>query len=393
MLNIKKNNSNWFWVEDIYRIPLQTLLEWDNNKDKYYIEDAEGNLVENKNHKFDIEKNIADNILKFMLKKKAFLNECKEVKEVSSIHRYFSDILINVELLWNKDLTGFDYNELIEMFKVLATKNIFTSTSKYYTYMYLTFLYTKWCYEKGYRLDYINTEDLTKKLPLEDLINKIILTTNVMTKNEMLEFAELTNKDNIKIWIYGILEGLSTKEIANLKRSDFESIENHPLDTGIRIVKVSDELYKLMREYAKTDEVEATIISTERYSETFIIKLGETDYLIRPRQTTRMKNKPVDSQVITKAVQQELTNMAITGIVAASFRQNAIMNDYIDGMSLEEINKKYNVKYHHETIIKREAIKFTLLEEKRKQEGTYKPRSIKQNKTRNRKTVKNKSRA
>jgi integrase len=377
-LNIKKENSFWFTIEELYRVPLKQMLEWDKNEDSFYIEDNNGSVDENPEHKFDIDESITKKIRKFKKSKEEFIKYLNaQEKKVSLTPAFFTDVLMYIELELDKDLTKLNFNEVLHGIRILSTKGVFSSSSKFYSYTYFISLITKWAYDNHYRKDFITTDDITSKLTLDEMVNQAILSYSVMTTNEMMEIADTVQREQSKIWIYGILEGLDTIEILSLKREDFKQRENHPIETSKRVVNVSDKLYSMLYDYAKQETVMRVINAVGWFEDNDVeLRLHDTDYVIRPVDFKDFSNKPIKSEAIATAIKKELANLGLKNINLSSFRQNAMMNDLIDCMSLNDINKKYNVKYQHETMIRREAYKFSILEDKRRQEGTYKKRPI-----------------
>lgn len=374
-LKIERVNSIWYLFEDIYKVPSEQVEKWTGDREK----EIEVLMREARKKKSKIEKipevdtpiivklkgEIVQLISEMVNSKKMFLEETKTMKGHTLFISAFSDIFLFSEIETKKDFMYYSYDEILDVVKKLVDLKIITSSSKYYNYCNIISQYTEWAYNKGKRKDYIITKDMTKRLPYKSIAKQMDISNTVMTWSDMLAISKKCGRYDAEILIRAMMEGLTTKEVLNIQVSDFKE-EDGLLNVGNRFVEVSEELYKLMKSYSKIEYLP----SENRYA-TFERELADTGYLIRPtkRGSNEILKEPMQAPHFTANVSKDLKEIGYD-IGINNFRSSAMLNDAIDGKSVEYINKKYSRKYANIALVVSERLKLEILEMKRRKEGT-----------------------
>jgi integrase len=280
-----------------------------------------------------------NNLISFAKNKKKF-NKDINVGIMES-RPFFSNILLFSELKKQKDLVNYSFEEIIDMIKELSNNDVFTSKSLYQSCLNIIYHYTRWGYNNHFRNDIIRTEDITNVIKFEELIEKSILGAKILTVNEMIMFSQLCDYETVELALLCAMEGLSIKEIVNLKIVDFED-ENHKiLLVTNRNITLSNSLYDKLRNLSK----KISAIAHSGFGDTERM-YAKTDYVIRQFHSVRITNKPYNEQNFTTQITKQLNQAGFCGGFN-DFRLSMKLNDYLDGLSLASLNRKYNIKLHH----------------------------------------------
>lgn len=340
ILNIESINSTTCIVEGIYRIPKEELESLQS-------------------------KEIIDFILDTSENKKIFLDEVTEIKKVTSLYTFLYNML-NVELELGKDLSQFEYEDVIYTFISMSDNNIITSLSKYYLYTYIITSYLEWAYKNHMRSNYYTAQDLSEKLNPQTLVKTQLLESKIMTWKEMNKIIEEVENYDSKICLLGTLEGLKTPDLLSISIDRF----NHPYKDGLieldnhNIIKVSEELYELMSEYSSIEEMPRLL----RGGSIEMWKLSDTGYLIRSltKGEGSAEGKMAQSALLVR-IKKDLLNCGYD-LTLSDFRKSAVMNDSLDGKGYQYINEKYGLTYKYDSSVLKNVVLTELLMKKRKAE-------------------------
>lgn len=339
ILNIEPINSNLLLVENFYKLSVEYMATVDFDTEKF--------------------------IQKCAAIKNRFVEEVPEIKNLSVMSYFFSDVLVHYEIICRKDLITYSINQILDMIKVLSDKGCFSSSMKYYHCCNIIANYTKWAYDKQLRSDYINTADLTSKISAKDAIKLEKLNEDVLTRDEMKTIIEQVDREDVALGLSCILEGLKTSEILSIEMDRIkQGYGDGLIDVGKRKVKVSEELFSLMEDYSRVKY----IMHNARQGK-FQYDLYENGYLVRPIVRHDSKPIPMAQTHYSVSARKELKSLGYNTELRA-FRNNAIMNDIIDGKDYVFINEKYGLNFPNNPTMKREKEKIEVLEEKRRREGT-----------------------
>ena len=285
--------------------------------------------------------------------KKDFISQCNKLDKLTMVNSFFSDVLLYGELETQKDLSQYSYEEIIDLIKHLGRLGIFTSLSKMMSYCRIIWAYTEWAYISFIRPDYVTTRDITSSInPTDVMIEK-----EPLTRNELYDLVLGTDREDVKLGILGVLEGMKLSEILLLTK--FQVIgENHEFQLERRNFKCSDKLYNMLKEYANK-----TVIDRRFRFGTYESGLYETDYIIRPTLNKRnIGNEPIKMSAFVATMKKELNFINIS---TNDIRNYAIWNDIIDNVDVTEINKKYGLKVKYYSVLIRDKKGFEKLKEKR----------------------------
>lgn len=312
-MDVKHITMNMALIEDVYKIPIEEAKKLSRHKEKALL------------------------IEQFGINKRNFLE--KEGKPNSITTSVFSE-LFNYELERKKDVIEFTYDEVLEVIGDMIKRGLFTSESYYNGVLNLLHHYTEWGYGTHLRSDIITIEDVTRKIKYDEVIDKKVAYEKILTKNEMISYIQKCPTESAAIGLQALMEGLRVPELAEIRINEFTSMENHPLQLEKRTVNISDSLYDKMYAYSK----ENTFIRNYKgYDKE--VPFADTGYLYRPQ---RNKSKTDDSgklsrTLISQVMMRDLGEAGFNGM-ASDFRTSSILNDIIDGISIEQINKKYDLK-------------------------------------------------
>ena len=325
-------------INDVYKVKNDQLFEWKNDKS---MEDA------------------IELIDYFSINKQKFIDD---VGVLSSSQLPIFSELVDYELESKKDLVEFSYEEMLELVRKLAKNKMFTSRSKFNSYLSIFHHYTKWGYESELRDDIITVEDITNSIKLQDAVDDEMLKYRTLTRNEMQFYINNCDQDRTSILLMSAIEGLKTSEVLEIKIDEFKVEENHPLTLSTRVVNVSDLLYNKMYKYSKVE------VSERPFGKHKVIKevpLANTGYLIRPIVTSRVKLEKMTPIAAALIVKKDLSILGYDGD-SRDFRTSSILNDSIEGMSYVDINEKYGLNYGNDSQI--DQYKMKILREKRSDE-------------------------
>ena len=283
--------------------------------------------------------------------------ECMPMIQKSFMTLLFSNGLF-AEIEFNKDMCLWSLEEFkIFIGRLIENKRI-KSTVMYFMFYNVISKYTEWAYLNMYRKDYYTTSDLTKLYSVHEAVQN---DNEVYSINEMREIIKNVERYDTKIALYGMLEGIKSSDIVLLYKDDFEPAENHPLILASgRIFKMSDELYELCHKYCNMD------YSTVKYRNGEYAKLYDGKYLLRSTRKNTV-DKPMSSSQLATIIRNDLNSINVN-IEARLFRSYSMICDLCNGMSLEEINKKYNTRYSHPMNVYRNKDLYSKMQEKVKQE-------------------------
>lgn len=336
--------------------------------------------------RFSLQNVIIEDVYKMHEDKADELNRFKEkvalIEQFGAIKRNFlsdegtpNTIVISIfteflkyELEYKKDLVTFTYKEIINILKEMIDNNVFTSDSYYYGFVNLIFKYTSWGYNKELRNDIVTAENITSKIPPTKAVDKDLRFEKLLTPREMIWYAQKCPNEYAEVGLLALMEGLKVAELREIKIDEFNNMENHPLQLEERTVMVSDSLYDKMRHCAK----EVTTIDRNYNGVIKSMPYADTGYLFRSQKSKRIKKEAkLNGYDITFLLNRNLIEAGYNGS-AGNFRSSSILNDYIDGSTVEEINHKYGLSYKvlaemHEV---RYKLNVEIMTEKRRSEGT-----------------------
>lgn len=321
-----ESNKQYNIIEDIYCI----------HEDNMYIVEKHEELV----------KELAEI-------KRGFILQCDKLDKLTMVNSFFSDVLLYSEIETKKDLSLYSYEEIIDLIKHLGELGIFTSLSKIMSYCRIIWAYTEWAYISFIRSDYVTTRDITSSINP----NEVMIEKQPLTRNEMYDLILGVEREDVKLGILGLLEGLKLSELLLLTKFNVLG-ENHELQLETRTFKCSDKLYDMLKEYANK-----TIIERRFRFGKYESGLYETDYIIRPTLNKRnVENEPVKMSAFIATMKKELNFINIS---TNDIRNYAILNDIIDNVDVTEINRKYGLKVKYYSILIRDKKGFEKLKEKR----------------------------
>ena len=335
-LNIIQENANVYNVEGVYY----------TNKEQLKL------LKQN-----------SDFVKEIAAYKKEFLKTDTGVETITVLNSFFVDIFINLELKEHKDLSLCSYSDIIKVLKLMVEEDKFTSTSVFLAYAKIINMYTMWAYSSNLRYDIVTVSDITREIDKY----KVTCDKPVYTRNEILEIIS-NQRDDVKIALMGLIEGIKIKEIVKIKRED--DILNNPDDIlviGERLIPVSNKLMNCMRKYANVVKVE-TVNNKGQHVKRALVN---TDYLFRAVDWGRAKkgrDVMFNNTILINLVNEQIKEY---GIKANDIRNYIMYNDIIDGISLEDFNIKYDTKYRTLNQVIRDEKTYEKLISKRIKENTY----------------------
>lgn len=303
-------------VNDFYRINRDIAESWQGNKE---IEDIVDKMVQ---------------------LKQEFINDVK----VSSTEyvSFFSEVLVLNEIKTGNDIMKLKYNELAELIKEMANVGLFKTKSTYISYVNIIYNYTQWGYDNHYRGDIVTYEDISEIVPYNEIANYDLLKQKLLTPKEMDKCIEQCFYEASRLGLMAAREGLKIADIVDLKRKDFNTLDNHEIETNKRIVKLSDDLYAGFYHYAHTNEIEMRFRDT-----TVTYELYDTEYIMRIRKPTKpKKNKKFSVVSFGLNITRDLRDSASVDLSLKDFRISSMLYDYINDMNLEDMNKKYGTKHN-----------------------------------------------
>lgn len=266
--------------------------------------------------------------------------------------------VLKYELSFNCDLGLFNLEMFKEMIRNMIDDHVFKSVPLYFLYYRVMSEYTKWCYYREYRKDYYTVQDLSSLYKMTDAVNSQYEVYTLREMKAIIDSIDET-KYNARISLMCLLEGLKANEILSLKRSYFMNKINHTLKiSNDRSFNMSDELYKMCYEYAR---ITATTRAVKN-GNIIAAELNDSDYLLRVIKTKASENEPLKNCQLATIIKKELSELNIT-LEARLFRTYAMVCDLASGMSLEQVNDKYNTSYNHAVNVYRDRnIYYKMLE-------------------------------
>jgi len=330
------DNTN-VMLNDVYKVTNDQWQAWQGTEAEKLID------------KFSINK------AQFQEEKGKFINTSQTV--------VFSNIL-RYELLTKSELMNYSYREILELITYLSDKGSFTSKQMYNSYLHVISHYTEWGYENKLREDIVAYEDITQQISVDDAVDLQIVADKTMTTAEMRKIAVGCNDERVELCLLGAIEGLKVTEVLEIKLSEFNIEDNHPLTLEKRTVNVSEYLYDRMYEHSKKDSTTRTY----RGGREGVVKYADSGYLIRPVANPRATENKMKKVAMSLLIRKDLNDCGYD-MDARDFRTSSIFNDAIDGLTIEQINEKYNLQYQAMTNIVA-GYKLKIITEKRRQEGT-----------------------
>lgn len=306
------------FVEGIYRIPEDMFDKWISEEGLYTFK----------------------NIEQFLNTKKEFLKSNIEMKGNTQIRAFATDALLLYEVETGKDICMASLNEIEDVIKKGLKLNRYGSTSSLGNYMLLFSKITYWAYINRLRGDYYNKSDFDINA------NEYIKKTEVYTPKEMRLLFKDIQKEDVYIAMIASLEGITTKELLNLTKDMFKKREeNTPINFGERIVKVSDELYKLMYDYSKVEY----IVKEISYGGEYFAELSDSDKLFRTMKTIRSGEMTPTTFAIK--INNHLRKIEAPDLNVTRARRFSMYYDLLTGMDIEAFNIKYGTKFQHPSIV------------------------------------------
>lgn len=180
----------------------------------------------------------------------------------------------------DKDIACFSTAEILECFQAFNTvslESLLNARSQYK-------IYTDWCIannilvkDRQNHFREINTE------MLKGCLNSYFKDKRVITRDYLLSNMDTLLNPGEKFVLLGLFEGIGSN--TNIAYKDFENLtiecfdtETHQLRVGNRLIKYSQELYKLAKEAANTyDNVVYDKNGNERH-----VKLADDDRIVKP---------------------------------------------------------------------------------------------------------------
>ena len=308
--------GDWVFVEDIYKIRENDFNEWINNEE-----------LQNK-------------VLNFLEAKKEFVDSSKDLNGNTQIRAFFTDVLFLYELKYNKDISLANLAEIINVIKEGLKLNNYKTISTISNYILLFAKITRWAYDKRARNDYYNKADFgideADYLDMQD----------IYTPKEMEEIFDSIEKEDVYICMMAALEGLTNKEVLNIKRDDFKTRgENVPINVGNREVKISDKLYRAMYDYSRT----SCITKKANGGGTFIVELNDSNKLIRSTKTAITGEMTQTALCVN--INNHMKKIGYNGFSMSKARSYSMYYDLLKGMSMQEFNLKYGTKSKHPVIV------------------------------------------
>jgi len=270
--------------------------------------------------------------------------------------------LLDYELEAKKDIAKHTYNEILEVLRSLSKRGIFTSKSTYNAYINTIFHYTDWGYHMRLREDIITIEDITKKFTVKNALDKESLKDKTMTWLEMKSWINKCSPLRVIILLTAALEGLKPSEVLEIKITEFKNEKNHPLQLEERVVEVSDELYSKMYEHSKEFEGLKRVKSdTDK-----LTPYTNSGYLIRSFNRATSPIRKMNTNGSSLIIKQEFNGIGYNG-KSVDFRTSSILNDALDGYTIDQINSKYGLKFQFLDGL--DKTKLEIVKEKRRMES------------------------
>ena len=266
-----------------------------------------------------------------------------QFKEITK--RYMTQILL-YELQVGKHICVMTMEEITRLINTISENDKFNSLSSYLSFVRSIHLATKWAYNKMWRGDYYLASDILSNVDTHEIINE----SNVYTIPEIREIAYLVDSIDVQIAILAIIEGIKTSELIQLKRSQFDSMENNKMIklSEDRYIKMSDELYLLCYKFSHMTNFEYKYRDNEK-----VTMLEDSEYLIRGSIIGRNRTTDNRSNKLTNLANRCSKALKEIGIKSSTsyFRTCAMVYDVLKGMTIDEVNKKYGTKYANKRIL------------------------------------------
>lgn len=308
--------GEWVFVENIYKVKEEVFSEW------------------------ILDKELQSKIAGFLETKKKFVKQSPDLKGNTQLKAFFTDALLLYELKYNKDITFASLDEIVNIIKEGLKLNNYKAVSTVSNYILLFAKITRWGYNAGLRSDYYNKPDFG--IDETDYVDE----QDVYTPKEMAEIFKEIEKEDVYICMMASLEGLTNKEVLNIKRRNFTSRdENVLINVGDREVKLSDKLYHAMYDYAQTVCVEKEIGNGVAYT----VELNDSEKLIRSIKTKVTGEMTQTSLCIN--INKHMEKIGYEGLSAGKSRSYAMYYDLLKNMDIQDFNFKYGTKFQHPRIV------------------------------------------
>lgn len=321
----------------------------------------------------------SENVEKFIKlsaeRKKEFLKWLKQDKVDSSYTnatRFFSLILIENELHNEKELAEYSKNEIEQMMLNLSQTRSEEFIKKPTIESYLTIIqwYTIWAYEKELRNDIITRRDLS--FDAKDLVNKVVTKEIVLTRKEIDQYLQQINDEMVYITLKLSTYGLEVREIVNITKDNvYRAKETNILHLLNRNVKLDKSILDEMIDVCNQEMVEIGIGSKAgRVRKISKLLNMNSDYMIRTHHRKKSSNQPINVCNMGTRIKKEISKLTNVKLTFNDFRKSAMLNDYLHGMSCNQINTKYNLNFSDESIlIALNKIELEILKQKIKEEN------------------------
>lgn len=309
--------GEWVFVESFYKVREDEFAKW--------IAD----------------KSLQEKISEFMQTKKDFIESSKELSSNTQFRAFSTDSLLLYELKHNKDICMASLDEMIDIIKQGLKNNNFRGVSASSNYVLLFAKITEWAYKNRLRNDYYNKADFN--INEEDYID----TEDVYTPNEMADIFRHIEKEDVYICMMASLEGLTNREVLNIKRKSFKTREeNTPINVGDREFKLSDNLYHAMYDYAQAVFIEKQIGGRTPFQ----AELNDSEMLIRTIKTS-VSNNTVTQTALCINIKKQMSKLGYENLTANKARAYSMYYDLLKGMDIDNFNIKYGTKFQHAKIV------------------------------------------
>ena len=317
MFDYRKFGDTVF-VEGVYRIPEKMFDEWTSEEGLATCKKVE----------------------EFLNTKKEFLSSDVDIKGNAQVRAFTTDALLLYELKTGKDICMASLSEMEDIIKKGLKLNGYNSMSAITNYMLLYSKITYWAYVNRLRNDYYNKPDFNIDA------NEYLKEATVYTPSEMRNIFKNIEKEDVYIAMFASLEGISNKELLNVKMDVFKKREeNTPIDFGERTVKVSDELYRLMYDYSKVTYV----IKDISHGGLYYAELNDSDKLFRTMKTKT--SGEMTPSLLSIRISNHMKRIDAQDLNATKSRRYAMYYDLLKGMDIEAFNIKYGTKFQHPRIV------------------------------------------
>ena len=245
-----------------------------------------------------------------------------------------------------KDICEFSEKEILETLKGFNTSSL--NSLKVKTSILRT--YSKWCERNGYIPNNMNCFENIEESDIVPCINENLKAEKILTYEQLIKYcSELPNAID-QVLLLAFFEGMKTKEIASLKKSD---LHESYFDLEDRKFSVSTKLYTTAMEAVNTDTYVAIKGNLQ------VRKLLDCDYVFKPKingDTTtidsdnerRIKRRFLNIKNLFGLTEMTVSSLYYSGLIhhMKKIAQNKGIEllDVIEVPEFEPIKEKYGMK-------------------------------------------------